>query len=65
MRNVAGDQKHDVASDATAGAGGGKVGIAGSLALTIADIQTSALISSNAARGPPVLHNADVSLTAV
>ena len=53
MRNVGGDQKHDFDTEATSGAGGGKVGIAGALALTIADVKTNAEIHSNAGRGPP------------
>ena len=40
-------------TEATSGAGKGKVGIAGSLALTIVDVTTNAEIKSNAARGPP------------
>jgi hypothetical protein len=42
MRDVSGDQKHVLLADATSGAGGGKVSIAGSLALTIADVKTTA-----------------------
>ena len=37
-----GDQKHVLLADATSGAGGGKVAIAGSLGLTIADVKTTA-----------------------
>ena len=54
MRSSGGaDGKNTVDTEATAGAGNGKVGIAGSLALTIADIETNAEIHSNAGRGPP------------
>ena len=53
MRSVGGDQKHSFDTEATSGAGGGKVGIAGALALTIADVKTNAEILSNSGRGPP------------
>jgi hypothetical protein len=66
MRTVSGNSTHNLLSDATAGAGGGKVGIAGALALTIADVETTAQIKSNAGRGPPgdQLHGGDLTLTA-
>ena len=65
MRNLSGDQKHSFDAEATAGAGKGKVGIAGSLALTIADVTTNAEIHSNSGRGPPdELHGNDLSLSA-
>src|SRR5581483_6168731 len=53
MRNVGGDQKHSIDTLATSGAGEGKVGIAGALALTIADVTTNAEIHANSGRGPP------------
>ena len=52
MRNNAGDAKHSFDAEATSGAGKGKVGIAGSLALTIANVTTNAEIKSNGARAP-------------
>ncbi|HTZ05978.1 MAG TPA: carbohydrate-binding protein, partial [Gaiellaceae bacterium] len=66
MRNLSGDQKHSFDAEATAGAGKGKFGIAGSLALTIADVTTNAEIHANDGRGPPndQLHGFDLSLTA-
>ena len=64
MRNNAGDSKHSFDAEATSGAGKGKVGIAGSLALTIANVTTSAEIKSNGARAPPVLNASDVTLSA-
>ena len=53
-------------TEATSGAGSGKVGIAGSLALTIADITTNAEFRSNATRGPPGddLNGGDLTLSA-
>jgi hypothetical protein len=60
MRNVSGDQKDVFLADATSGAGGGKVGIAGSLALTIANLTTTAELKSSAS----TLNGGDVSLTA-
>ncbi len=47
------DGKDTFDTEATAGAGAGKVGIAGSLALSLADIVTNAEIKANATRGPP------------
>ena len=67
MRSSGGaNGKHELDAEATSGAGGGKVGIAGSLALTIADIETNAVIHSNAGRGPPGhdLHGQDLTLSA-
>ena len=61
-----GDGKHKLSAEATAGAGGGKVGVAGSLALIIADVTTQAMVRSNPANGPPVaiLTDDDLSLSA-
>src|SRR5262249_19148975 len=58
--------KNTLDVEATSGAGGGKVGISGSLALTLADFTTSAEIKSNSARGPPgdQLHGFALSLSA-
>ncbi|HEV8463176.1 MAG TPA: hypothetical protein VGQ38_20990, partial [Gaiellaceae bacterium] len=58
--------KNSFETDATSGGGGGKVGIAGSLALTIADVQTNAEIQSNSARGPPgdQLNGSDLTVSA-
>ena len=66
MRNNAGDAKHSFDAEATSGAGKGKVGIAGSLALTIANVTTSAELKSNAIRGPPGdnFNASDVTLSA-
>ncbi|MES1247222.1 MAG: hypothetical protein ABUS54_06080, partial [Actinomycetota bacterium] len=67
MRTTGGaDGKNKLDTEATAGAGGGKVGIAGSLALTIADVQTNAELLSNSGRGPPGdnLNSKDLKLTA-
>ena len=47
------DGKYTLDTEATAGGGNGKVGIAGSLALELADIVTSAEIKANQTRGPP------------
>ena len=67
MRNTGGaDGKHTFLTDATAGAGGGKVAVAGSLALAIIDVKTNAQILSNFGRGPPGhdLNSNDLVLTA-
>ena len=67
MRSSGGsDGTHTLDTEATSGAGGGKVGIAGSLALTIADITTGAFVMSNAGRGPPgdQLNGGDLTLSA-
>ena len=45
--------KHSFDTEASSGAGEGKVGIAGALAITIADITTNAEIKDNHTRGPP------------
>src|SRR5262249_47466484 len=45
--------KNSIDTEATSGAGDGKVGIAGALALTIADFTTTAELSGNPSRGPP------------
>ena len=64
MRNNAGDTKHSFDAEATSGAGKGKVGIAGSFALTIANVTTNAEIKSNGARAPPNMNSSDVTLSA-
>ena len=64
MRDVSGDQKHVFLADTIAGAGGGKVGIAGSLALTIADVSTNAEIKANATAPAAILHGGPLSMTA-
>ena len=67
MRSSGGaDGKNTLDTEATAGAGNGAVAIAGSLALTIADIETSAELKSNGARAPPGdnLNGHDLSLSA-
>src|SRR5581483_7646972 len=67
MRTSGGaDGKNKLDTEATAGAGGGKVGVAGSLALTIADVTTNAQLLSNAGRGPPGdgFNGGDLSLSA-
>ncbi len=58
------DGKNTIDTEATAGAGGGKFGLAGSLALTIADVETNAEINPNSTRGPPDNLTGAVSLTA-
>ena len=50
MRDVSRRSEARAAADATSGAGGGKVSIAGSLALTIADVKTTAQLKSNTSR---------------
>ena len=64
MRTGAGPEGHFLVADVTSGSGGGKVGIAGSLALTIADITTNAELKA----GSLTLNSAgtprDLSLTA-
>src|SRR5262249_32332809 len=45
--------KHSFDTEATSGAGEGKVGIAGALSLTIADVTTNAEIKDNHTRGSP------------
>src|SRR5262249_8635016 len=63
--NASGDGKNTLDAEATSGAGNGKVGIAGSLALTIASIETNAEISQLGVRGPPDNLNVnDLSLSA-
>ena len=66
MRTSGGRREAQLDTEATAGAGKGKVGIAGSLALTIANVTTNAEIKSNATRGPPGddLHGGDITLSA-
>ncbi|HEY4412851.1 MAG TPA: hypothetical protein VGN06_07620, partial [Gaiellaceae bacterium] len=67
MRTTGGsDGKNTLDTESTAGAGSGKLGIAGSLALTIATITTKAEIRSNATRGPPGdnLHGQTLTLSA-
>ena len=64
MRNNAGDTKHSFDAEATSGAGKGKVGIAGSFALTIANVTTNAELKSNGARAPPNMNSSDVTLSA-
>ena len=59
------DGKNTFDTEATAGAGKGKVGIAGSLALTIADVVTNVEIKANSTRGPPDNITGALSLTAV
>ena len=51
--NDGGDHQHDLVADATSGVGDGDLGVAGSFAMTIANITSSALVLSNAGRGPP------------
>ena len=64
MHGTGADGTHALDTEATSGAGKGKFGIAGSLALTIADITTSALVLSSEGRGPPQLNGGNLSLTA-
>ncbi|HET7128249.1 MAG TPA: hypothetical protein VFJ93_04150, partial [Gaiellaceae bacterium] len=62
-----GNGKHQFDSEAVSGAGEGKVGISGALALTIADVTTNAQIKDNHTRGPPAadkLNGSDLSLSA-
>ncbi len=61
-----GDQQHDLIADATSGAGDGDLGVAGSFAMTIANVMSNALVLSNAGRGPPGhdLDGGSASLTA-
>ena len=68
MTNRSGDTTHTFEADAKSGAGAGTVGIAGSVAIDIITINTTALIHDDGSRGPPTTINAnggDVSLTAV
>ena len=58
------DGKYTLDTEATAGGGNGKIGIAGSLALEFADIVTTAEIKANSTRGPPDQINGNISLTA-
>ena len=53
MQTNLSDSTHVLVTEATSGAGEGKVAIAGSLALTIADLLTSARVLTTAGRGPP------------
>src|SRR5262249_12275409 len=64
--NAAGDGKNTLDAEATSGAGSGKVGIAGSLALTTADVKTNAEIHAMPNRGPPGdnLNGHDLTLSA-
>ena len=67
MTNRSGDTTHTFEADATSGAGAGTVGIAGSVAINIITLNTTALIHDDGARAPPTTVNAnggDVSLTA-
>ena len=66
MKRAGASYPHSFVTDSTAGAGGGKVAIAGSLALEIADVKTNAQIHSNAGRGPPGhnLNSNDLTLSA-
>src|SRR5712691_8050403 len=57
------DSKDSLDTESTAGGGGGKVGIAGSLALTIADIETSADLRPNGLVGD-TLGGGDLTLSA-
>ena len=58
------DGKYTFDTEATAGGGNGNFGVAGSLALELADIVTSAEIKANQTRGPPDQINGNISLTA-
>ena len=56
MRTTAAGATHKLDAEATSGAGSsGDVGIAGSLALNLVDIETLALIHSAPGRGPPTV----------
>ena len=57
---VEADKTHVFAAEATSGAGGGKIGIAGSFALNIANVRTLATIAPHAT----VTAGGDVALTA-
>ncbi|RZI65243.1 MAG: leukotoxin LktA family filamentous adhesin, partial [Variovorax sp.] len=48
MTDVAGDATHTVSTEAAAGAGGSKVGVAGALALNLIDARSQALVRSGA-----------------
>ena len=65
---VTNERKNTFKAEAVSGAGGsGTVGVAGSLALTIVDVKTLALLLSEPGRGPPsvaITGTGDVSLTA-
>ena len=58
--------KNSLDAEATSGAGAGTVGLAGSLAVVIGNLVSSAKLHANPARGPPAVHaNAgDVTLSA-
>ncbi|HUH15478.1 MAG TPA: hypothetical protein VML35_06310, partial [Gaiellaceae bacterium] len=62
----AADNTNTFGATATSGAGGGSVGVAGSLALNVANLETLALIRHNPARGPPTVdaNGSAVSLSA-
>ena len=49
MTDVAGDSTHTIQTEAASGAGGSKVGIAGSLALNLIDTRSEAVVRSGAA----------------
>ena len=62
---VSGDGTHRLSATSVSGAGAGTVGVAGSLALNIVNLQTSALLNGSYARGPPLgPTSGDVSLRA-
>ena len=49
MKNVGGNTKHNFESKATSGASGGDIGVAGSLALSVVDTDTSRNLRSRSA----------------
>ncbi|HTZ06018.1 MAG TPA: hypothetical protein VMB53_09700, partial [Gaiellaceae bacterium] len=64
--SVGGNSKHELGAQASSGGGGGNVGVAGSLALEIANISTSASLRSDPIRGPPTVDasTGDIALSA-
>ena len=65
MNGVSGDGTHRLSATSVSGAGAGTVGVAGSLALNIVNLHTSALLNGSYARGPPLgPTSGDVSLRA-
>jgi len=65
MNSSSGDGTNRLSATSTSGAGAGTVGVAGSLALNIENLSSSALLDGNYARGPPAgLTSGDISLRA-
>ena len=63
---VGGNSKHELGAQASSGAGGGSVGVAGSFALEIANVTTTAALRNDPIRGPPTVNasGGDITLSA-